>query len=473
MEALNDAIALHRSYWPGELVNWLLDMVSFSLESTYAKYGRWWYKQMDGVATGGTLSVHVANIAVFRVLNMIIYSRPHIQIDFFVRFVDDGTGVWSGSLDSFYWWFVTLNEELKENYNLELTFNISESDNFCVFLDVEYKFVNGKLVTDIHHKATDAHRYLHYTSFHPPHVFRGIVYSQGLRYRRIINDDSKLTERMTELATYFTNSQYPITLVKPILDKLTGLERNLSYNTKSVDKPFHVPYLCTYGAGEGEIGQYINQTVNTALKQAPVFQTLDKPIIKTVFRNAPSLRSTLFNQKKVVLSAGSEARGFSVRCTSEEEARHKKGPKCQTCISMANDNKFTLNGISFNNCDGGDCKSYNMIYLALCTICNLGYFGKTTIPLHKRMNLHRGHIGSIKRLTEIDDDHVLAAHVVMDHQNQLNFQKLYRFFVVKKLANPRDLLKNEQKFINKFKTRRPTGLNIDNPIGISVLRTAP
>ena len=137
---------------------------------------------------------------------------------------------------------------------------------------------------------------------------------------------------------------------------------------------------------------------------------------------------------------------------------------------MSNSNSFILNGISYSKCDGGNCKSNNIIYLATCTICNLGYIGKTTVPLRDRFSGHRRSMKIVSTLTEITDKEALAAHAVFDHHSQLTFNELFRLNIVKNNVKPSELLKTEQQFINKYKTIRPTGLNINNPIGIALLR---
>ena len=144
--------------------------------------------------------------------------------------------------------------------------------------------MNSKFITDIYHKPTDAHRYLHYNSSHPDHVFKGIVYGQGLRYRRIISDDDTFKSRLKELAGHFINCGYPLnTLIKPIFDKIAVMERSLEYNNSTKDQPFLVPFLYTYGPGNIEFKQYVNKTVNDALKGAESFKNIETPIIKTVF----------------------------------------------------------------------------------------------------------------------------------------------------------------------------------------------
>ena len=46
----------------------------------------------------------------------------------------------------------------------------------------------SKLTADLHTKFTDKHQYLHYTSSHPAHTKRSIIYRQALRMSRIFSN---------------------------------------------------------------------------------------------------------------------------------------------------------------------------------------------------------------------------------------------------------------------------------------------
>ena len=45
-------------------------------------------------------------------------------------------------------------------------------------------------------EPTDARRYFSPDSCHPGHTFNGVVYSQGLRIRRIVSNEDKLQSRL-------------------------------------------------------------------------------------------------------------------------------------------------------------------------------------------------------------------------------------------------------------------------------------
>ena len=91
-------------------------------------------------------------------------------------------------------------------YGLDITYEVNPITEFTQFLDIQYKFEMDKLTIELFRKPTDANHYLEFSSFHPRHIFRSIVYSQALRYKRIENDDNILDERLRELSSFFDTS---------------------------------------------------------------------------------------------------------------------------------------------------------------------------------------------------------------------------------------------------------------------------
>ena len=62
---------------------------------------------------------------------------------------------------------------------IKFTFE-SDKENIN-YLDVNINLSSGHLMTNMHVKPTDSHQYLDYSSSHPNHIKRSIVYSQFLR----------------------------------------------------------------------------------------------------------------------------------------------------------------------------------------------------------------------------------------------------------------------------------------------------
>ena len=351
-------------------------------------------------------------------------------------------------------------------YNIKLTYKIVKSHLFIEFLDVRYRFINGKLDTDIFFKPTDAHRFLHFNSAHPIHTFKSVVFSQRLRYLQIISDKVVLRHRLNDLTTFFTNCGYPRKLVTEVLDDVFKKPRCLEYKNNVLDsnKPFLIPWVTTYGPGFEEVKGF-TKSINSALTSSPLFNNTSIPPIQTVTRRGPNLKDILFKQRDIALNGGKGS--ISTKCGR---------PRCKSCNIMSNKSTITINNCEIN-CAGGICTSNNIIYHAKCNSCNLSYFGKTTTPLSIRIN---GHFGGINKLTtcidndpdyKIPDDLALAAHAHFCHNaiSRNDFNNIYTFSIVEKDVTPNNLVVREQHYINKYRTFVPVGMNISNPIGLHAI----
>ena len=96
------------------------------------------------------------------------------------RYIDDIFFIWIHGQDKLEQFLVDFSK-----FDSSLKFTDESSRKNVLFLAVDVKFWNGQIITDLHIEATDRHQYLHYTSSHPHHIQRSIVYSQALRVSQI------------------------------------------------------------------------------------------------------------------------------------------------------------------------------------------------------------------------------------------------------------------------------------------------
>ena len=89
-----------------------------------------------------------------------------------------------------------------------------------LFLDLKVSLCDGKLTTDLHVKPTDRHQYLHYTSAHPNHTKRSIVYSQTLRLSRICSYKNDFEKHLEEMKSWFRVRGYLDNLMKKEMSKV-------------------------------------------------------------------------------------------------------------------------------------------------------------------------------------------------------------------------------------------------------------
>ena len=75
--------------------------------------------------------------------------------------------------------------------------------------NLNVKLSGNKLSTDLYIKSTDRHQYLHYTSSHPEHTKRYVVYSQTLRLSRIFSEEKDIEKHICETKSWFSQRGYP------------------------------------------------------------------------------------------------------------------------------------------------------------------------------------------------------------------------------------------------------------------------
>ena len=386
--ALKCAINECRPGWSVELVDWIIQLVELSLNSAFAKYGRSWYRSLIGIPTGGSLSVVLANIAVYYALRTVLVDNYAPELVDFKRFIDDIAGMWLGSEEAFNIWADKINAQLQSKFSLSIkdkpteAWDLNAPEKFTVFLDIKFRFdeVEG-LVTDINIKATDARAYLHYSSYHPRKTFPSIVYSQALRYRRIINDDAILKERLDELLECFLNSGYPKHMVRGVLNDVITRKRTLDYTKKTEESPFPVVWVQTFSPATPNISELVTQA-NKTLKLSPCWKDVERPL-GVVSRRGKNIGDLILNRKKFSLEVEPELKtSGTVRCTPENQS--KRGRPCQGCQLMSglSSIKSKVDG-KVHVVDGGNCKTKRIVYCGDYELCGMQYVGQTVCASHR------------------------------------------------------------------------------------------
>ena len=174
-EAVLYAMQKYRPSWSQAKQEWLIALIDISLCASIGKFKDNFYLQKNGVPTGGSLCVQLANFAVFYIMHKAVYSQTKMMsnVKEAMRYIDDGAGFYVGSEHSFKAWMKTVNAALTP-YGLHIDeFFIKEINEFAPFLDIQFCFDSeGKLQTDLFTKPTDARSYLNFSSAHPKHDLR-------------------------------------------------------------------------------------------------------------------------------------------------------------------------------------------------------------------------------------------------------------------------------------------------------------
>ena len=388
IEALNHAMLECRPTWSDQIRSWIVDLVNLSFDSSVGVYDNVWYRQKNGVPTGGTLCVQLANITVFYVLHKVLYSSPELMnnIQSIKRFIEDGSGTFRGTRRMFSDWINRVNT-LISPYGLYIDeHTIKNPGQYISFLDIMFCFDSeGQLQTDLYVKETDARSYLFYGSSHANHVFAGIVYSQCLRLRRIINNQERLNNQLEILKECFLNCDYPKKMVDNITSKVKSFDRILkrkeqtnvstSPDTIRVVSTFNSDRLLVDVTESHSSSLSLTQSfssVNTDQKPPSTSPNSKKSVFNYVKRTGSSLRNKLVRTKELAIGGY----GNTEPCNK---------PKCKLCEMICNRSEISVNGVRISP-SRGNCTTYNIVYLFICTLCDKPYVGRTVNPLNIRTN---------------------------------------------------------------------------------------
>ena len=373
------------------------------------------------------------------------------------RYIDDGIGLHTMTPRRFDIWKMHISS-LVSNDGL-----IIKKDDWSVpktkfsminFLDINFSFdKNNALQTDLYKKPTDARAFLSYSSCHPKYTFSGTVYSQGLRLRRIINDDARLQIRLNELGEDFIKCKYPPQMIQKILQKVANTTRTLDKKEKSAAMNDKVMIISTYGRDK--------QLINTVKDLESKCENINFQFVK---KSAPSLNNILTKSKYTALGP---PLGKTVGCPRD---------RCKNCKLMSGKDSIVASpSTKIIKTACGSCISRMLIYHANCKLCKKSYVGKTVQILGDRINGHRNKFYDCLRGVMSDkdgcaDDYILGRHLLLHHN--LDSTKAFNanyVFTILEHCSPFNIDLNEHLWIHKLKCIKPFGLNSHDPFGIPLV----
>ena len=90
---------------------------------------------------------------------------------------------------------------------------------------------------------------------HPKACKNGIPFSQCKRYRRIISDDAKFSESVSQLRDFFLERNYPASIVDHALDKVSSLSQDQALQSSENNRDKNIiPFVVEYNPSLPKIG---------------------------------------------------------------------------------------------------------------------------------------------------------------------------------------------------------------------------
>ena len=175
---------------------------------------------------------------------MVLHS-PHNFLSFiWLRFIDDIFMLWTHASSSLTTFLQHIN-----TFHLTIKFSHTQSHTSINFLDTTILPTKQRtLQSTLYIKPTDKGLLLHHASHHLTACKKDIIYSQALRYQRIITDDHDVCLHLQRLHKILLARGYSYSNIITAINKATShtqsqlLQHRPLPSTTGVHIPFLIPY---------------------------------------------------------------------------------------------------------------------------------------------------------------------------------------------------------------------------------------
>ena len=347
------------------------------LENVVVQNNNKFYNQCEGIITGDNNSVSIANIALHYVILPI--SNILNESIIYKRYIDDI--IWISQSEG-----ITNNiqsaliKTFSEN-GLKLLFRrIDNQDpgkslefldvNHCVDLDFPGSFYTTNFI-----KPTGLNRlFLNGGSYHPPYVFKGIIFCESIRLRRLNERDDMYQNALEQLKDKCIRSGFGKKLVCDMISITRIWKERFS------------PPKSTSDRKRQQTSKAIWVSCFPNLIQLSQKEKEMNPNTMIVYKRPPPLSQYLTRYKHIAHGSETTEPGSSKPC-GRCKLCGNHGKDTKTMISITNTIK-SKSGKIFTLKKQLTCSNFG-IYAATCTICLEQYVGQTTTSFANRWNGHR------------------------------------------------------------------------------------
>lgn len=199
-----------------EDINFIQEILTHVLFNNYFEFNGKYYLQTHGTAMGSPMAPSYANLFMGELEQKILQDAPGGLVPLeWIRFIDDIFAIWTHGNETLMEFLLYIN-----NFHTTIKFDIEHSHKSVHFLDTTI-FINNsnQLESDLYIKPTDKTLLLHHNSFHPNSCKNSIIYSQALRYRRLITNDETLHHRLNNLRIILVTRGYSRDIINNAFQK--------------------------------------------------------------------------------------------------------------------------------------------------------------------------------------------------------------------------------------------------------------
>ena len=240
--------------------------------------------------------------------------------------------------------------------------------------------INGFLLTETYSKDTDIHQYLHPSSCHPQHIFKGIPKALGIRIRRNCSDrydgDSKFIKNLREFKGYMITSGYKEEVVDQAFGTLANISRkSILWKKTNATRKKRTARKYRFVTSHEPAFPDIKKIL---LKHQHII--LEDDELKKVFPNgAKDFRRGAKNLKELL----AKSKIATLEVEDQNGRRQANNKNCACCEMLrktaSHEFKSLRTGCRYKIRQNITCESKDIVYLVACNKHNIQGAGCTTI----------------------------------------------------------------------------------------------
>ena len=356
---------------PDEFVSDICDLIDFILSHNNFTFNGNHFLQVKGTAMGTRMAPSYANIFMACFEDKLLNSST-IRPAHYYRYIDDIFFIWPHGEEEFLAFYKRANE-----LHDSISFTMERSYEEIPFLDVLVKLKDSTISTSLYTKPTDIHKYLDFNSCHPLSLKRSIVYSQGLRIKRICSDYDDFQYQLAIFVSHLLSSDYPLKLINKEIKKLFSCRRSELLEYKTKNHCSRIPMVFDYHPKVEILSRVLRNDYKILRDDGSLCNLFSQPPLHAK-RQTSNLSSILTSSS---LPSESKPTG-NRKCLK---------PRCQICNLINCEPNFQPPGTNvIIKPPMLTCDSPNVVYLLSCDRCNYGnYVGETSNPFRFRFNYHK------------------------------------------------------------------------------------
>ena len=416
----------------------LVRMAEFVLKNNYFEFNGSIKQQLSGTAIGTKFAPPYACLFMDKLETNFLKTQK-LQPLVWLRYIDDVFFLWTHGEEKLTQFLEDLNAF---DSNIKFTHEYNRKE--IPFLDLKVGIKDGKITTNLYVKDTDRHQYLQYTSAHPHHTKRSVVFSQTLRISRLCTFERDFKSHKAEMRQWFAKRDYPQDVIDSEMNKVKF--SFIDSNNRNRTNRKGIPFVVTFHPLLKCLGNILHKNFYLLQMNEEVKKVFSlRPMVS--FRSARKLSSYLVRAKLYPL----DRKVGSSKCNCK---------RCQVCNNISETNTFTCSndGTSYKINHRFDCNEKCLIYLLTCKKCYKQYVGQTVDTFRSRWNNYRDNARKYER-----GQHCMQRHL-FEHFNLPGHSGFLEDVIITLIdkTDPTCPTKREDYWIHTLNTKAPMGLNVED-----------